>query len=72
MWLLKIEGITKDQFHEVCFMSAQCKRVVNVLHAQYHLKKYLVEDLNELKKKYKFTYSIVNLGRTPKSSIWFY
>lgn len=72
MWLLKIEGITKDEFHEVCFMSAQCKRVVNVLHAQYHLKKYLLEDLAELKKKYEITYTIVNLGKSPKSSLWFY
>ena len=72
MWLLRIEGITKDEFHEVCFMSAQCKRVVNVLHAQYHLKKYLLEDLAELKKKHKITYTIVNLGKSPKSSIWFY
>lgn len=72
MWLLKIKGVSKDQFYEECHMSAECKNVKGVLHAQYHLKKYLVEDLAYLKKKHQFTHEIINLGRTPKSSLWFY
>ena len=72
MYLLKIQGITKDEFHDVCFMSAQCKNVNGVLHAQYYLKKDLLEDLADLQKKHQFTHEIINLGRTPKSPLWFY
>lgn len=72
MWLIKISGITKDNFYEVCHMSAECKNVNGVLHAQYHLKQYLLDDVKDLQKKYKFTFEIINLGRTPKTPMWFY
>ena len=72
MYLLKIQGISKDQFYDSCHMSAGCRRVQGVLHAQYHLKKYLLEDLKDLQREHQVTYEIVNLGRTPKSLIWLY
>ena len=72
MYLLKIKGITKEQFHDSCFMSAECKMVQGVIHAQYHHKKHLLEDLADLQKKHQVTCEIINLGRTPKSPLWFY
>lgn len=72
MYLLKIEGISKDQFYDICHMSAECKRVQGFLHAQYHLKRYLLEDLKDLQREHQVTYEIANLGRTPKSPIWLY
>lgn len=75
MWLLEIKGITKDDFHDVCFMSAECKhsyKNTKHLKAQYFLKKDAISDVKDLLVKYpNIVYELTNLGRTT-SPIWFY
>lgn len=72
MWLIKINGVSKDDFHDTCFMSAQCKNVSGVLHAQYHLKRDALSDVRDLQDRFPdITYELVNLGRT-RAALWFY
>jgi hypothetical protein len=47
-----ISGVTKDQFYDNTFMSVECKHKYGQsteLIATYHLKKYLIEDMQSLK-----------------------
>jgi hypothetical protein len=75
MWLIEIKGVTKDEFHDVCFMSAECKTSLNdvrYLKAQYFLKKDALSDIKDLQRVYpNVTYTLSNLGRhtTP---LWFF
>ena len=75
MWLVEIKGVTKDEFHDVCFMSGECKRVINKekeLKAQYFLKKDLMEDIKNLKEKHpNIETKVENLGKQT-APIWFY
>lgn len=75
MWLLQIKGVNKDEFHNVCFMSAECKASLNDkthLKAQYHLKKDALSDVRDLIKAFpSITYELTNLGKT-NGSLWFY
>lgn len=59
MWELTINGVTKQQFLDTCFQSIECKRIGTKLRVEYELKKYLLEDINDLKKEYpNIKYSI--------------
>lgn len=72
MWLLKISNVNKDEFHDTCFMSAECKNVNGVLHAQYYLKRDALSDVRDLQGKFpNITYELINLGRT-SAVLWFY
>ena len=75
MWLLQIKGVSKDEFHNVCFMSAECKTSIKDnkhLKAQYYLKKDALSDVRDLQKEFpNITYDLTNLGKT-SSPLWFY
>ena len=75
MWLLEIKGVTKDEFHNVCFMSTECKTSLNDakhLKAQYYLKKDAMCDVKDLKRKFpNISHTLTNLGKTT-SPLWFY
>lgn len=62
MWQVKINGINKEQFLDVCFMSVECKHSYNKpteLNAFYELKKYLKEDMKDLQEQYpNITYEV--------------
>lgn len=75
MWLLEIKGVNKDEFYNICFMSAGCKINPNDakhLKAQYFLKKDALSDIKNLQKQYpNITYTLSNLGKHT-SPLWFY